>query len=89
MIDNLISEALAVADKLGISFDTDMIQWFHSFAGKDPNHKTSTLQDILRNKKTELDFMNGYIVKMGIKYNIKTLANISVVNMMKLIEEKL
>ena len=37
-----------------------------------PYGKTSMLQDIISNKKTEIEAFAGTIRKLGIKHNVKT-----------------
>jgi len=34
------------------------------------NHYSSTYQDIISGRKNETDFFNGYIVRLGKKYNL-------------------
>lgn len=46
-------------------------------------HRSSMLQDILRGKKTEIDFINGAIVRMGEEFGIETPFNTAVVRMAK------
>jgi 2-dehydropantoate 2-reductase len=41
------------------------------------------LQDILRGKKTEIDYINGAVVKIGAEYGIETPYNSAVVRMVK------
>lgn len=89
IIEQIIDESLQIADKLNIKFHEDIKQWFFNFAGKDPHHTTSTLQDFIKGKKTEIDFMNGFIVNKGKELGIETPANQSIVNLMKIVENKL
>ena len=42
---------------------------------KTAQNKNSMLQDILKNSKTEIQFLNGYIVKKGLELNIPTPLN--------------
>ncbi len=46
-------------------------------------HKSSMLQDILRSKKTEIDYINGAIVRLGAEHGIETPYNRAVVSMVK------
>ncbi len=88
IIKHLIREAIKVANKEGIEFDEDMIEYFWKFAGRDPTHKTSTLQDIERDKPTEVEFMNGYIVKRAKDFNLEMPANRAIFTLMRLVEEQ-
>ncbi len=47
------------------------------------DHKSSMLQDILRGKRTEIDHINGAIIKLGAEYGIETPFNSAVVSMVK------
>ena len=38
-------------------------------------HYSSTYQDAISGRKTEIDFLNGYIVKLGKKYNLSVAEN--------------
>ena len=49
-------------------------------------HKSSTLQDILAKKKTEIDALNGAIIKLANKHQINVPYNFVVYNMVKFIE---
>jgi 2-dehydropantoate 2-reductase len=46
-------------------------------------HKSSMLQDILRGKKTEIDYINGAVIRLGAKHGIETPYNSAVVRMIK------
>jgi 2-dehydropantoate 2-reductase len=51
-------------------------------------HKSSTLQDILAKKKTEIDALNGAVIKLAQKYQVNVPYNSIVYNMVKFIEAK-
>jgi len=51
-------------------------------------HTSSTLQDIKAKKKTEIDSLNGIIVKLADKFKIPAVVNRTVYNMVKFIEER-
>ncbi len=46
------------------------------------------LQDVLNNKKTEIENINGAIVKEGSKFNIKTPVNETLTNLIISLEKK-
>jgi 2-dehydropantoate 2-reductase len=48
--------------------------------------KSSMLQDLERGRKTEIDFLNGYIVKKGREVGIPTPVNEAIVEMVKEVE---
>ena len=55
---------------------------------KKQNYLPSTLQSIIRGKKTEIDYLNGEIVKLGKVVNIPTPYNETVVNLTKEVEKE-
>ena len=50
---------------------------------KNMKHYASTYQDVKKNKKTELVFLNGFIVELGNKLNISTPFNLEVIKKFK------
>jgi len=51
-------------------------------------HKSSTLQDILAKKQTEIEALNGEVIKLAQKYQVNVPYNSIVYNMVKFIEAK-
>jgi len=47
---------------------------------------SSTAQDLAKKKKTEIDFLNGYIVELGKRYGVPTPTNESVFSLVKMLE---
>ena len=50
--------------------------------------KVSMVQDLERGRKTEIDFLNGYISKLGKEFNYPTPVNDKLVSLIKSIEKK-
>lgn len=48
--------------------------------------RSSTAQDLALGKKTEIDFLNGYIVKLGKKYGVAVPFNESIYALVKMLE---
>ncbi len=46
----------------------------------DVKHFSSTYQDMISGRKTEIDFFNGYIIKLGKQYNIKPEENLKILD---------
>ena len=84
---SIISECLAVAKKNGVTFREDFLKLFNSVARKSTNY-SSTYQDLEKGKKTEIDYLNGAVSKLGKKYGITTPVNDSLVAMIKVLEGK-
>ena len=75
LFDDLISEGMAVARALGINLHGDPRQLVQKGASAPGKHKASMLQDVIARRQTEVDFMNGAIVKWGEKTGVPTPLN--------------
>ena len=73
--NDLIAEGEAVAKKLGIELHGDARELVQKGANAPGKHKASMLQDVLAKRQTEVDFMNGAIVKEGEKLGVPTPLN--------------
>jgi 2-dehydropantoate 2-reductase len=87
----LAQETLAVATAKGITgldfntFFTKVLPAARKDAG---DHYPSMAQDIMMNKKkTEIDYLNGAVVKMGKALGVATPVNDTITNLIKVIEE--
>lgn len=54
--------------------------------GRELRHKTSMLLDLINNRKTEIDFLNGKIIELGKKHNIQTPLNLLIYGVIKALE---
>ena len=50
---------------------------------------SSTLQDVLRGRRTEIDSLNGYVVRRGLELGVPTPVNHTLYALVKLLEENL
>jgi 2-dehydropantoate 2-reductase len=75
LFDDLISEGEAVARKLGIELHGDPRALVQKGANAPGKHRASMLQDVLAKRQTEVDFMNGAIVRWGEKSGVPTPLN--------------
>jgi len=72
MMGKAVKEALEVAHMKQINLSNrDYVELMYSVARKTYNNKNSMLQDVLRGKPTEIDFINGRIVEFGRKLGIE------------------
>ncbi|MHA1467463.1 MAG: ketopantoate reductase family protein [Promethearchaeota archaeon] len=82
-----IKEALKVAELRSINLSNkDFTALTYDVAKKTSENKNSMLQDILKGKKTEIDFINGRIVKLGEELGINTPVNESLTYLIKGLE---
>lgn len=83
-----ILEAVNVAKAVGIDFNREeMVKKVMDVSFATGENKSSMLQDILNKRKTEIDTINGAIVKEGQKYSIDTPTNLVLTNLVKTLEK--
>lgn len=75
----LVGECVRVADKEGIQLESNLLDQINEFV-KSSTNVNSTLQDIRKNKTTEMEFLNGAIVRLGKKHGIATPINQMIYN---------
>ncbi len=83
-----VAEAVEVARASGVVLPTaDPSQvWKMATEGLPQDHKSSMLQDIEKGSRTEIDFINGAVVKWGEQHGVPTPVNRTLVAGMKGIE---
>lgn len=88
IVRKLIEEAVKVADAKGIKllYENPVHDCIEMGLTKIGKNKSSMLTDILNKRKTEIDVINGAIVKYGAIYSVQTPFNEMVTNLIKLIE---
>jgi 2-dehydropantoate 2-reductase len=87
LIEHITKEFLAVAGKEGLNITLEQaILANEQIAKTMTKQKSSTAQDLMKFKKTEIDFLNGYIVRRGLVHQIPTPANQSVYALVKMLE---
>ncbi|MFQ5738190.1 MAG: ketopantoate reductase family protein [Acidobacteriota bacterium] len=75
LFDQLIDEGIAVATASGIQLEGDPRQMVRQAAQAPGKHNASMLQDVLAGRQTEIDFMNGAIVREGERLGVPTPLN--------------
>lgn len=84
----IVEEALRVAEAKGVRLlNEDMLQAAYDLAEKNADSFCSMAQDILKGKKTEIDFISGAVVREGKKIGINTPINQTMTHLVKAIEE--
>jgi 2-dehydropantoate 2-reductase len=86
LFNALIYECEAVAKALGIALDHDPREMVRYAANAPGKHKASMLQDVEARRPTEVDFMNGAIVREGERLGIPTPLNRAVWALVKGLE---
>ena len=75
LMSELVKEGVAVADALGITLDSDPDELIDYGREKAYHHPPSMLQDVLAQRLTEVDALNGGIAQLGQKHGIPTPLN--------------
>jgi 2-dehydropantoate 2-reductase len=83
LVEVIIQEALEVAEAEKIKFEDDFIRKCLRYLKKAGNHFPSLAVDLMNNRPTEIDYMNGKIVEYGRKHYIRTSLNLALTNMVK------
>jgi 2-dehydropantoate 2-reductase len=90
LIKLVIEEAAAVAHAAGVRLpDEDLFAAGIKLGETISEAISSTAQDIARGKRTEIDSLNGYIVRRGSDLGIATPVNQALFALVKLLEENL
>src|SRR5205814_8008152 len=74
LVSSLVDEGKAVAAAQGIELDADPEELIDHAARPDVayDHKASMLQDVEARRSTEIDYLNGGIVRFGEEHDVPT-----------------
>jgi 2-dehydropantoate 2-reductase len=88
ILEEAVREGIQVGTKKGIEFIfPDPLAQVIKVCQLTSANISSMLQDVLKKKKTEIDFINGVIVHNGQKYGLSVPANALLTHLVKTIEE--
>src|SRR5271157_1894055 len=88
LIIKVTEEALEVARAAGVRLpDVDMVETVLKISESMANATSSTAQDLARGKRTEIDSLNGYLVRRGAELGVATPVNQTLHALVKLLEE--
>jgi 2-dehydropantoate 2-reductase len=85
---DLVDECLAVAGADGVTIPGDVDAAVGKIAETVPGQYSSTAQDLARGKRSEIDHLNGFIVRRGEALGVRTPANRVLHVIVKQIESK-
>src|SRR5450755_110118 len=84
----VIDECLAVAAAEGIKFEIDFLATINEVYA--PSHNIASMrQDLLRGRKTEIDYLNGAVVSLGKKHQFDCPVNRALTTIIKTMENSL
>lgn len=85
----VVREVVAVAQAEGVRLDLEAsLQAMARIAGAMPAQMSSTAQDMVRGKRSEIDHLNGTIVRLGSRHGIAVPANQALFALVKLVEAR-
>jgi 2-dehydropantoate 2-reductase len=86
VVAGAVREAIAVARACGVALPDDLIGQIMKIPANMPGQMSSTAQDLARGKPSEIDFLNGHVVRKGAELGIPTPTNQALQVMVKLAE---
>jgi len=88
VMGDVVDECLAVARAAGVDVPGDLLKAVPQIAETMPGQFSSTAQDLARGKPTEIDHLNGFVVRKGEALGVPTPANRVLLALVKLLEER-
>ena len=87
--DELARETARVATAAGVALDEgEMVRAWRDVAKRLGDNRSSMLQDVDAGKPTEIDAINGAVVREGARHDVRTPLNEAIVLLMKAVEGK-
>ena len=87
LVEETMRETLKITDKLGIELSFEMpLEFIKEHLMRIGPNKSSLLQDFEAGRKTEIEALNGEIVRLGKVLNIATPYNKILTDLVKIIE---
>lgn len=86
VIQDVVRECLAVAKASGVAIPGDIWEAVHGIARTMPSQLSSTAQDLARGRRTEIDHLNGHVMRVGEALGIPTPVNRVLHTLVKLME---
>jgi 2-dehydropantoate 2-reductase len=87
VMTDVVNEVVQVARAKGVGLPDDIVGAAIRLADAMPQTMSSTAQDIAKGRRTEIDHLNGYVVRQGEALHIPTLVNRTLNALMKLLEQ--
>ncbi|MGO4851811.1 ketopantoate reductase family protein [Phaeovulum sp. W22_SRMD_FR3] len=88
LMRGIVAECAAVASAAGVPLPADLLAQAMTIARTMPGQISSTAQDMQRGKTTEIDYLNGEIVRLAAAYGIPVPLNNALTLMVRLAETR-
>ncbi len=88
IVEDVVREVVEVARVVGIDIDySSALNNVLNVAKATGENVSSMLQDVLRGRRTEIDFINGAVVRVAEAHNLKTPVNKTLYYLIKFVEQ--
>ncbi len=85
----LMAEVVAIAGRAGIDLTPkDLDEWSPVLMGLSPGGKTSMLQDVEAERKTEVEIFAGKVIDLGSRYGVPTPVNATIKSIIRVMESR-
>jgi 2-dehydropantoate 2-reductase len=88
VMDDIVAECLAVAQADGVTVPGDIRAAVAGISKSMATQKSSTAHDVARGRKSEIDHINGYVLKRGVALGIATPVNRTIHALVRLLENR-
>ena len=85
---DVVGETLALAKASGVTMAPGMLERVYRIAEAMPAQFSSTAQDLARGKPTEIEHLNGFVVRRGAALGVATPVNRTLCALVRLLESK-
>ncbi|GGI98530.1 ketopantoate reductase family protein [Neoroseomonas lacus] len=75
VMTDVVAECVAVATASGVTVSPEILPSVLGLAASMPGQRSSTAQDLAMGKPTEIDHLNGFVIRRGAELGIPTPAN--------------
>lgn len=86
LMDALVQECVAVAQAEGVALPADILATVRALAPAMPLQRSSTAQDLARGRRSEIEHLNGHVVRRGRAHGIAVPRNELLVTLVHLLE---
>lgn len=86
VLAEVTAECRAVAEACDVRLPEDMLAQVRAIARTMAEQRSSTAQDLARGRRTEIDHLNGYVIRQGERLGVPTPANRVLHTLVKLAE---
>jgi 2-dehydropantoate 2-reductase len=85
---DVVEETLALAKASGVAMAPGMLERVYKIAEAMPTQFSSTAQDLARGKPTEIEHLNGFVLRRGAALGVATPVNRALYALVRLLESK-